>query len=408
MISIKIIHISSFMVQGKLWCIIRNIYNVNQSCVYLDGIKSECFGITQGVAQGCTLSPTLFLIFVDGLMKEIESKVSSLPSLQLNGLLFADDFVGLSDSKEGLQNMINVVHAYSKKWHFEANVNKSAVVVFRNEKTFDGEWFWGNSALPHLDNYKYLGVKFTYHGLWDTHIKELVTAGKCKVNSLLRILNNPCLSLYVKRQVILSILRPSLEYGSEVWRCTTSQSKALDAVLLAACKKILGCSSKTCSEAVWDDLGIEPLNLRRNKRKVVWFLRLLKKGKDSFCKKVFEKEWNKCKIPGRKRKQWKKCVLDIISDMDLTPTSLGSKEAVLSINNVFKNFVISSLHSGMCKKSKLRVYRELTEDFECKKYLHGVSDMGFKLLFRFRSGTHGLNEELGRHSSRNSSKAFFL
>ena len=57
-------------------------------------------------------------------------------------------------------------------------------------------------------------------------------------------------------------------------------------MLLAACKKILGCSSKTCSEAVWGDLGIEPLNLRRNKRKVVWFSRLLKKGKDSFCKKV--------------------------------------------------------------------------------------------------------------------------
>ena len=214
---------------------------------------------------------------------------------------------------------------------------------------------------------------------------------------ILNVLNE----LYVKRQVILSILRPSLEYGSEVWRCTTSQSKALDAVLLAACKKILVCSSKTCSEAVWGDLGIEPLNLKRNKRKVVWFSRLLKKGKDSFCKNVFEKEWNKCKIPGRlKRKQWKKCVLDIINDMDLTSTSLGSKKAVLSINNAFKNIVINSLHSGMCKKSKLRVYRELTEDFECKKYLHGVSDMGSKLLFKFRSGTHGLNEELGRHSSR--------
>ena len=55
--------------------------------------------------------------------------------------------------------------------------------------------------------------------------------------------------------------------------------------------------------------------------------------------------------------------------MDLTSTSLGSKEAVSSINNAFKNFVISSLHSGMCK-SKLRVYRELKEDFECKKHLH--------------------------------------
>ena len=87
-----------------------------------------------------------------------------------------------------------------------------------------------------------------------------MTAGKCKVNSLLRILHNPCLSLYVKRQVILSILRPSLEYGSEVWRCTMSQSKALYAVLLVACIKILCCSSKTYSEAVWGDLGIEPLD----------------------------------------------------------------------------------------------------------------------------------------------------
>ena len=68
------------------------------------------------------------------------------------------------------------------------------------------------------------------------------------------------ISLYVKRQVILSIVRPSLEYGSEVWTCTTSQSEALDAVLLAACKNILFWSSKTCSEAVWADLGIEPLN----------------------------------------------------------------------------------------------------------------------------------------------------
>ena len=51
--------------------------------------------------------------------------------------------------------------------------------------------------------------------------------------------------------------------------------------------------------------------------------------------------------------------LDIISDMDLTSTSLGSKEAVSCINKA--NVVISSLHSGMCKKSKLRVYRELIE-----------------------------------------------
>ena len=35
---------------------------------------------------------------------------------------------------------------------------------------------------------------------------------------------------------------------------------------------------------------------------------------------------------------------------------------------------------------------------EFKKYLHGVIDAGTRLLFR--SGTHGLNEELGRHRVR--------
>ena len=60
-------------------------------------------------------------------------------------------------------------------------------------------------------------------------------------------------------------------------------------MLLAACKEILFCFSKTCSEAVLGDLGIEPLNLRRNKRKVVWFSRLSKEGKDSFCKNFLKK-----------------------------------------------------------------------------------------------------------------------
>ena len=65
----------------------------------------------------------------------------------------------------------------------------------------------------------------------------------------------------------------------------------------------------------------------------------------------------------------------------------------------------------ICRKSKLRIYRELKEDLECKKYSHGVSEIGSKLLFRLSldlEPMHGLNEEIGRHSSRNSRKACFF
>ena len=35
-----------------------------------------------------------------------------------------------------------------------------------------------------------------------------------------------------------------------------------------------------------------------------------------------------------------------------------------------------------------------------KRYFNGVGDAGTRLLFKLRSGTHGLSEELGRHRSR--------
>ena len=35
----------------------------------------------------------------------------------------------------------------------------------------------------------------------------------------------------------------------------------------------------------------------------------------------------------------------------------------------------------MCKKNKLRVYRELKEDFECKKYLDGCRVDGWELVY---------------------------
>ena len=45
---------------------------------------------------------------------------------------------------------------------------------------------------------------------------------------------------------------------------------------------------------------------------------------------------------------------------------------------------------------------------EFKKYLRGVGDDGTRLLLKFRSGMHGLNEELGRHRGREGRKECML
>ena len=45
---------------------------------------------------------------------------------------------------------------------------------------------------------------------------------------------------------------------------------------------------------------------------------------------------------------------------------------------------------GLNSKVKLGFYEVFSMEVEFKRYLHRVSDAGTRLLFKFRSGTHGL------------------
>ena len=49
---------------------------------------------------------------------------------KVGGLLFADDFVGITESSENLQQLIDIIYEFCSKWRLRANVNKSAVLVF--------------------------------------------------------------------------------------------------------------------------------------------------------------------------------------------------------------------------------------------------------------------------------------
>ena len=57
---------------------------------------------------------------------------------------------------------------------------------------------------------------------------------------------------------------------------------------------------------------------------------------------------------------------------------------------------------GLSTKVKLDIYKRFDKSVEFTKYLHvhGVCDAGSRLLFKFKLGMHGLNEELGRHRER--------
>ena len=65
-------------VKGRMWRVIKSMYDITQCAVLLEGEVSEQFRIGQGVAQGCSMSPILFSIFINQLF------LSSLPFLLIS------------------------------------------------------------------------------------------------------------------------------------------------------------------------------------------------------------------------------------------------------------------------------------------------------------------------------------
>ena len=306
-------------VRGRMWRVIKRMYEASRSAVLLDGEKSASFSVEQGVAQGCSLSPILFSVFINDLLKEVEKAELGIhlgEGGKIGGMLFADDFVGLSDSKEQLQKLIDVVYSYCSKWRLKANITKSAVMVFTKEAV-EGTWRWGEHDLPSVAKYTFLGIDFASNGAWDGHIKKVLDCGRKKVNQLHSVISNRDINLSARRLLLLSVVRPSLEYGSEVWEGNKSQAAALESVLLGGGKRILGCSSKTCNEAVRGDLGIDTLQGRRDKAKLKWWYKLVTMPEDRYPKKLFSQDWNIKPHRGRQRKVWSRIINDLFVSLEL-------------------------------------------------------------------------------------------
>ena len=76
-------------------------------------MESKWFGVRKGVRQGCTLSPWLFNVFMDNVVREarrecIREVVLSTGTVGL--LMLADDMVMMAETEEALQHNIEAMN----------------------------------------------------------------------------------------------------------------------------------------------------------------------------------------------------------------------------------------------------------------------------------------------------------
>ena len=122
--------------------------------------RTEWFPVEAGVRQGCILSPILFAIFIDGLVRAVKRVrvASALEGIKLNILLFADDVALLANTRQDLQKLLDAVYEYSQKWRFRWNSSKSKVMRFGSRKAPKQRYFLGFQELEVVKSFRYLGV----------------------------------------------------------------------------------------------------------------------------------------------------------------------------------------------------------------------------------------------------------
>lgn len=187
-----------------------------------DGEETSGFyNITAGVPQGSVLGPVLYTIFTADLPETPNVTIAT----------YADDTAILANSKnpheasELLQNSLNKVDDWLKKWRMKASASKSVHVTFSLRRGDCSPVNLGNHPLPHSDTVKYLGMHLDRRLTWKKHLQTKRDQLGLKYRGLYWLLGrNSKLSVDNKLLIYNTVLKPVWTYGIQLWgsACTSN------------------------------------------------------------------------------------------------------------------------------------------------------------------------------------------
>ena len=178
-------------ISGKFYDIIDNMYKSNLNCIKSDGQLSETFPCARGVKQGDILSPNLFNLYINDLPNKlgIDSDTPELNGEPINCLLYADDLIIFSRTREGLQNKLHILNACCEEWSLNVNPKKTKIMYTGRNRDNDLPPFTiGDATLEYTSHYKYLGIELNAQNKVTETVQNLCTRSWkaiFKLNSIL-------------------------------------------------------------------------------------------------------------------------------------------------------------------------------------------------------------------------------
>ena len=106
-------------IPDHLTCLLRNLYAGQEATIRTEHGTTDWFQIGKGVCQGCLLSPFLFNLYAEYIMRnagleEAQAGIK-IAGRNINNLRYADDTTLMAESEEEIQSLLMKVKEESEK-----------------------------------------------------------------------------------------------------------------------------------------------------------------------------------------------------------------------------------------------------------------------------------------------------
>jgi len=284
--------------------LIMNLYMKQGAVVRTAEGETTESTIGQGVRQGCPLSPLLFSIYSEMMMRDAFEELEE--GVKIGGVLvkdvrFADDQAVINSTNQGLQEMITKLEETAKEYNMRINEKKTEAMVISKAEGKQVNVTVNGKQVAEVQKFRYLGSWIAADGMCKEEVKCRIGMAK-EAFAKRRELMTKLLSLELKKKLVKTLVWSVLLYCCETWTLRTEERRRLEAFEMWVWRKLLKISwkDKVTNEEVLMRVGEKrQLMDMISKRKKNWIGHVLRH--DGLMKDVTEGRMEGKRGRGRKR-----------------------------------------------------------------------------------------------------------
>ena len=187
-------------IPDHLTCLLRNLYAGQEATVKTRHGTTDWFQIGKGVRQSCILSPCLFNLYAEYIVRNtgLEDAQAGIKIARrnINNLRYADDTTLTAESKEELKSLLMKVKEESEKTGLKLNIQKAKIMASGPITSWqiDGET---------VTDFIFLGSKITADGDCSHEIQRCLLLGRKTMTKVDNRLKNRDITLLLKLPIIM-------------------------------------------------------------------------------------------------------------------------------------------------------------------------------------------------------------